>query len=177
MRPNRLSALFVNVTVAALTAATLILTTNSGANAAGFECAQNQIAIQTDTGPVVFQVELADTPALREKGLMFRKELPEYNGMLFVYDEPREAAFWMRNTYIPLDMIFMDESGVIRHIHANARPHDETPIPGAAPGDSNPERKFILEISGSEATRLGVEIGQAMASSAVDQAHAAWPCE
>ena len=163
--------------IAAIAAATLISTITSGAMAAGFECTQNQIAIQTDDGHVIFSIELADTPALREKGLMFRKELPENSGMLFAYETPREAAFWLRNTYIPLDMVFMDETGVIRHIHVNARPHDETPIPGAVPGDPNPERQFILEIAGGEAARLGLEVGQAMASLAVDQRQAAWPCK
>lgn len=108
---------------------------------------------------------------------MFRRDLPSGEGMLFVYDSPREVAFWMRNTLIPLDMIFMDQTGVIQHIHPEARPLDETPIPGALPGDPNPNRQFILEIAGGEASRLGLEVGQAMASLEIDQARAEWPCD
>lgn len=126
---------------------------------------------------VAFRIEIADTPALREKGLMFREQLPEKNGMLFVYENPHPVSFWMRNTPIPLDMIFMDQSGVIRHIHPDAQPYDETAIPGAAADDPDPNRQFILEIGGGEAARLGLKVGQAMASLAIDQAQAAWPCE
>ncbi|RJE82441.1 DUF192 domain-containing protein [Paracoccus onubensis] len=141
-----------------------------------FECTQDQVAFRTDDDTVTFRIEIADTPALREKGLMFREQLPEKSGMLFVYENPRPVSFWMRNTLIPLDMIFMDQSGVIRHIHPEARPHDETAIPGAAADDPDPNRQFILEIGGGEAARLGLEVGQAMASLVIDQAQAAWPC-
>lgn len=96
--------------------------------------------------------------------------------MLFVYDEPREVSFWMRNTLIPLDLIFMDATGTIRHIHPNARPLDETPIPGATADDQNPERKLILEIPGGDAARLGLAAGQPMASLQLDQRKAAWRC-
>lgn len=144
--------------------------------APAFDCGEERAAVLTDRGIVDFSVEIADSPEERAQGLMFRKALPRGNGMLFVYDAPREVAFWMRNTLIPLDLVFMDATGTIRHIHPNARPLDETPIPGATTDDPNPERKLILEIPGGEAARLGLAAGQPMASLQIDQTKAAWRC-
>lgn len=107
---------------------------------------------------------------------MFRRELPRGQGMLFIYPAPVETSFWMRNTFIPLDIIFIDERGVIRHIHPEARPLDESPIPGAAPGDPDRRRLMVLEIGGGEAARLGLRAGQALAHPRLDQSRAAWPC-
>ncbi|WP_325168788.1 DUF192 domain-containing protein [Paracoccus caeni] len=123
-----------------------------------------------------FDVEIADTDELRARGLMYRRELADDAGMLFIYDRPREVSFWMRNTYLPLDLLFMDDHGVIRHIHRNARPFDETSIPGAAIGDPNPERQMILEIAAGEADRHGLRPGMAMAHPRLDQRIAELPC-
>ncbi len=71
-------------------------------------------------------------------------------GMLFLYEQPQRAVFWMKNTLIPLDMIFADATGVVRHVHANAIPHDETGIDGGA------DILAILEINGGLAARLGI---------------------
>ncbi|MFN4060401.1 MAG: DUF192 domain-containing protein [Paracoccus hibiscisoli] len=123
-----------------------------------------------------FAVELADTAKSRARGLMFRRDLPAGQGMLFIYPEPQPVSFWMRNTLIPLDMVFADAQGVIRHIHANARPLDETPIPGAAVGDPDRDRLMVLEIAGGEAARLGLEPGMVLAHPGLDPETAAWPC-
>lgn len=123
-----------------------------------------------------FAVELADTDESRARGLMFRRDLPAGQGMLFIYPEPQPVSFWMRNTLIPLDMVFADAQGVIRHIHANARPLDETPIPGAAVGDPDRDRLMVLEIAGGEAARLGLEPGMVLAHPGLDPETAAWPC-
>jgi uncharacterized protein len=144
--------------------------------AADVACAPDQAIFQTDRGPVSFQVELADDEVERAQGLMFRKSLPRGTGMLFIYDDPRAVSFWMRNTFIPLDLIFMDNAGVIRHIHRNAVPLDETPIPGAAIGDPSPKREMILEIAGGEAGHFGLAVGQAMAHPGLDQDLAELPC-
>ena len=122
-------------------------------------------------------IEIADDQAERAQGLMNRTELAADSGMLFIFDEPREAAFWMKNTLIPLDMLFMDAKGVIRHIHASATPLDLTPVPGAAPGDPSPERLMVLEIAGGEAARLGLQVGMAMSHPRLDQTQAAAPCQ
>lgn len=130
-----------------------------------------------DGRALTFEVEIADTVAARAQGLMYRRSLPAGEGMLFIYESPEPVSFWMRNTLIPLDLVFMDERGVIRHIHRNARPLDETPIPGASPLDPAPERLMVLEIAGGEAARLGLARGQAMAHPRLDPAFAAWPCQ
>ena len=121
-------------------------------------------------------VEIADDQAERAQGLMYRTGLAPNSGMLFIFETPREAAFWMKNTLIPLDMIFMDAAGVIRHIHPSAIPQDLTPVPGATPGDPAPERLMVLEIAGGEAERLGLQVGQAMSHPRLDQKLAAAPC-
>ena len=140
-------------------------------------CSTDQVFFETDDGIVGIDVEIADDPQERAQGLMNRTELAAKQGMLFVYETPQQVAFWMKNTLIPLDMVFMDATGTIRHIHENAVPHDETPIPGAAQGDAEPERLMILEISGGDAARLGIATGQAMAFPGLDQNIAAAPCD
>jgi uncharacterized membrane protein (UPF0127 family) len=101
---------------------------------------------------------------------MFRESLPQFSGMLFVYETAQPVAFWMRNTLIPLDMLFFDPAGRLTGIHANARPLDETPIPGGG------NVRFVLEINGGLAEELGVEPGAELRHPAIDQAQAAWPC-
>lgn len=133
------------------------------ASAVAVECGPDLAIVETDDGVVRFDVELADTAESRARGLMFREELPAGTGMLFIYESPQAVSFWMRNTLIPLDMVFLDRAGVIRHIHRNARPRDETPVPGAAAGDPDPERLMVLEIAGGEADRLGLAVGQPLA--------------
>lgn len=100
-----------------------------------------------------FVVEIADDDATRARGLMFRRELAPNAGMLFDYMRERPAAFWMRNTLIPLDLIFIRESGEIVQVHANAIPHDETSIRSIV------DVRFILEIPGGRAEELGIEPG------------------
>jgi uncharacterized membrane protein (UPF0127 family) len=84
---------------------------------------------------------------------MHRETLPERAGMLFVYDEPHRGGFWMKNTLIPLDMLFIKANGNIVHIAANAVPEDETPIP------SNEPVLAVLEINGGTAAALGIKEG------------------
>ncbi|MDA5193659.1 DUF192 domain-containing protein [Govanella unica] len=101
----------------------------------------------------LFQVEIADTDKERLRGLMYRKTLPDDGGMLFDYGEDREVAMWMRNTLIPLDMLFIDKAGVVRHIHENAIPHDETPIASGVPV------RAVLELKGGTVAKLGLREG------------------
>jgi uncharacterized protein len=117
-----------------------------------------------------FAVELADSPDERARGLMFRTAMAPDAGMLFVYESPRSASFWMKNTLIPLDMIFADASGRVTHVHSNAVPGDLTPIHGGA------GVLFVLEINGGLAERLGISPGAELRHPAVPQATAAWPC-
>lgn len=111
------------------------------------------LAIETESGLRQFRVELAETPAEQQKGLMFRETLENDKGMLFVFPDSREASFWMKNTLIPLDIIFIDADRVIHHIHADAVPHDETPI------SSNGKIIAVLEIPGGQAKSQDIKTG------------------
>jgi len=119
-------------------------------------------ARQADAAPLIihaggssykFEVELATTPAEREQGLMFRKSLAPNAGMLFLYPNEQEVAFWMKNTLIPLDMLFLKADGSIARIAHDAVPLDETPIP------SNAAVKAVLEVNGGTAQALGIKEG------------------
>ena len=101
------------------------------------------------------QVELADTDAKRERGLMFRRELPEGRGMLFLFDEEGDHPFWMKDTLIPLDLIFVDSSGRVTGIIARARPLTLEPRSGG------PSR-MVLEVPGGWAAAHGVRAGDRM---------------
>ena len=116
-------------------------------------------------------VEVADTPETRARGLMFRAALPEGAGMLFVYRWPRHVRLWMKDTPIPLDMLFFDRTGVLRHIHENALPYDETPI------DGGEDVRFVLELNAGQARALGLEPGARLRHPSVRQSIAEWPCE
>ena len=133
-------------------------------------CEPGVAEIRDEDTSVRFEVEVVDTADERAEGLMFRESLPRFGGMLFVYEEPQPVAFWMKNTLIPLDMLFFDPAGRLTRVHANAEPHDETPIPG---GESV---LYVLEINGGLAESLGIDPGAELRHPAVDQAVAAWPC-
>ena len=133
-------------------------------------CRSDLVEIRGPRGEVRFSIELADTPDERAYGLMNRPSLPSSSGMLFVYEEPQRVSFWMRNTLIPLDMIFTDARGVITRVHENARPHDETPIDGGA------GVLTVLEINGGLARRLGIAPGSVLRHPALGEA-AVWSCE
>ncbi|WP_073327853.1 DUF192 domain-containing protein [Wenxinia saemankumensis] len=138
--------------------------------AAQYACSEDRVSVVGEFGRVNFEVEVADDAEERAQGLMFVEEMPTLDGMLFVYDRPQRTAFWMRNTLIPLDMIFAGADGTIRRIHANAVPMDETSIPG---GD---DIQFVLEINGGLAARLGIAEGDALQHPAIGDG-AALPCD
>lgn len=100
-----------------------------------------------------FTVWLANTPARQTQGLMFVRSLPAMRGMLFVHESPRQISMWMKNTYIPLDMVFIDASGRIQQIVEQTQPHSLDLIQSAAPA------RAVLEIAGGEAKRLGLRKG------------------
>jgi uncharacterized membrane protein (UPF0127 family) len=141
------------------------------ASAAVASCADGAVDLRGDWGSARFTVEVADDPAERAQGLMNRPSLPRGAGMLFLYEAPQRATFWMRNTLIPLDMIFMDETGTVTRIHENAVPLDETTIDG---GDGV---RAVLEINGGLARAIGIGVGSELRHPGLDQSRAAWPCE
>ncbi len=101
----------------------------------------------------VFKVEIADTDASRARGLMYRRQMAADAGMLFDYKFETETAFWMKNTLIPLDMIFIRANGVVANVAERAVPLDETSIP------SNGAVRAVLEVNGGTASRLGIKAG------------------
>jgi uncharacterized membrane protein (UPF0127 family) len=134
-------------------------------------CSQTQVLIQGDFGQARFTVELADDSSERAQGLMNRESMARSAGMLFVFEKPRAVAFWMKNTLIPLDMIFTDRTGRIQHIHENAIPHDETPISG---GD---DIYSVLEINGGLSKIYGFQAGDALQHPAFSGGPAIFPCK
>ena len=134
------------------------------------ECAERQVDIRNQSSQVRFSVEIADDEPERAQGLMFRESLPPYSGMLFVYDAPIDAVFWMHNTYIPLDMLFMDQTGKVLQIIQNATPKTDTARVGG------PNIRFVLEINGGMAEKLGLTVGSVMRHPAIDPTLANWQC-
>ncbi len=115
--------------------------------------ADDQLLIRTATGEHSFTVEVVDTPQGRAQGLMFRQELADDAGMLFDFKESRPVSFWMQNTFIPLDMIFISAEGRVESFHVNARPMDPTSIPSGVPV------QFVLEIPGGRSEEIGLAVG------------------
>lgn len=139
-------------------------------------CRPDMAIFHDDDTTVAVSVEVADDARERAQGLMHRHELAHGAGMLFLYETPQPVRFWMHNTLISLDMIFIDASGVVRHIHPNARPQDDTPIPGAVIGDPAPDRLIVVEVPGGDAQRLGIRPGMALAHPGVPQSQAKLRC-
>ena len=123
-----------------------------------------QLTIKTYAGPQVFTVELAVDGPQRQQGLMFRDKMPMDAGMLFDFGSSREIAMWMKNTLIPLDMLFIDEKGIVRKIHEGAKPHDETPLPSDGPV------KFVLELNGGVVQARKIAVGNKVVSRQIGNA-------
>jgi uncharacterized membrane protein (UPF0127 family) len=151
--------------------AALTLALALAAGGASAACTDTAVDLRGDWGSARFTVEVADDPAERAQGLMNRPSMPRSAGMLFLYDAPQRATFWMRNTLIPLDMIFMDPTGTVTRIHENAVPLDETTI------DGGPGVQAVLEINGGLARAIGIAEGSQLRHPGLDQSVAAWPCE
>ncbi len=134
-------------------------------------CGENTIELRQNGVQAQFAIELALTPAEQAQGLMFRESMPQFSGMLFINPRPRAVSFWMKNTLISLDILFMDPSGVVQTLQHSATPLDTTPIPG---GDNI---QYILEINGGVAKLLGFSEGTEARYIGFDQENAIWPCE
>jgi len=119
-------------------------------------CADDKVTVLGDWGQANFTVQIADDAQERAQGLMFVESMPTLSGMLFVYERPQTVSFWMKNTLIPLDLLFASPEGEVLRVHENAIPGDLTPIPG---GDGV---QMVLEINGGLAARLGISQGDVM---------------
>jgi uncharacterized membrane protein (UPF0127 family) len=134
-------------------------------------CEAGKISVRGDFGSVKFSIEIADDHEERAVGLMNRTSMATLSGMLFIYDKPGNLTFWMRNTLIPLDMIFIKPNGTIAHIHSSAQPLDETPVSG---GQGN---LAVLEINGGLSAKLGISPGDAVQHPAFSDTNPFWPCD
>jgi uncharacterized membrane protein (UPF0127 family) len=111
------------------------------------------LEVVTSSGSHVLQVEIASDEASRERGLMNRRYMPADRGMLFEFPIEEPVAFWMKDTYIPLDMIFIGHDGAVVGVVENAEPLSETTIPSGAPTSA------VLEVNGGVAASLGIRPG------------------
>lgn len=109
--------------------------------------------VKTDGKRLVFSVEIADTYAERQQGMMCRNHIPDTHGMLFQFPDVGPRAFWMQNTLIPLDIIYIAPNGRIVSIQKQAKPLDVTPLPSGAPASG------VLEVRGGLSERLGLKPG------------------
>lgn len=138
--------------------------------ASATECREDYLNLKGTWGEARFSVEVADDDAERAQGLMNRESMPRSAGMLFVYPAPRLVGIWMKNTLIPLDIIFIDRTGTVQHVHHEAQPGDLRPKFG---GDNI---QYVLEINGGLARRMGIGRGTLIRHPAVPADRAAWPC-
>ena len=133
-------------------------------------CTPGSLDLRWLGGQAHFTVEVAADQPAREKGLMFRDHMASSAGMIFVYQAPTHARFWMKNTLIPLDMIFADETGRVTVVHSDAVPQDLTPI------DGGEGVMYVIEINGGLAKRIGIAAGAEMRFDLIDPSKALWSC-
>ena len=117
---------------------------------APMEFGRDILTITTDKGRFVYDIEVAITPEQQARGLMWRPVLGTNKGMLFIFERQRPLSFWMQNTLIPLDMVFIDQNGKLVSIQRQATPLTRTPRPSEGPA------RFVLEIDGGEAAALNI---------------------
>jgi uncharacterized membrane protein (UPF0127 family) len=126
---------------------------------------QGTLEIVSASGVHAFSVELATNDQERERGLMFRKELPQGQGMLFDFEHDQPVAFWMHNTYIPLDMIFIRSDGRIMRIAENTEPMSDKLVPSGSPV------RAVLEVIAGTARQLGIAPGDRVVSPIFGNGH------
>ena len=117
------------------------------------------LEIASKSGVHVFAVELAATDEERSRGLMFRRSVPESYGMLFDFKQDQEVTMWMRNTYVSLDMIFIQSDGRIRRIAENTETESDKIIPSGGPV------RAVLEVAAGTARKFGIQPGDRVATS------------
>ena len=137
--------------------------------ATGKPCTDTRVDLRGNWGQASFDVTLADTPKKRALGLMHVEHLPKRSGMLFVYPTEGKVAFWMKNTLLPLDILFFDATGKMTGMHANAQPHDLNPKIG---GETV---KYVLEINGGLSKVYGINERTVLRHPKLGDA-GIWPC-
>ena len=154
-----------NGAVLGLTAFLIAVTTGEQA----LSCSTDAIDIRTEAGVATYSIEIADDAAERAQGLMFRDSMPRDHGMYFVYPTGRPVAFWMKNTPLPLDIIYINERGVICSIAADTTPYSEEALPSGCADQT------VLELNAGEAKAAGIRVGAPVRHPAV--VRPAWKCE
>jgi uncharacterized membrane protein (UPF0127 family) len=143
----------------------LVLLLLAAVSAAALETfATSELTIATSGGPRKFTIELALSDAQMEQGLMFRRSLAPDAGMLFDFKVPTNVTMWMKNTLIPLDMLFLDAHGRIFDIHERAVPMSTDIIAAKGPA------RYVVELNGGTASRLGIKPGDQATSPYIGQA-------
>ena len=122
-------------------------------NEARAQLKREKLTLVTASGEQSIDIEIAETLEQKSKGLMFRKSLDDKAGMLFPYGQPQEIAMWMKNTYIPLDMVFIKADGTIHRIAAMTEPFSEATVASQGPVSA------VLELNGGAAGRFGLKAG------------------
>lgn len=117
------------------------------------ECARDQIEFQTASGPAAFSIEVVDTEESRARGLMFREEMAADAGMLFVYPYAAQVGFWMKNTPLSLDIIFLNKKGVVCSIAEGTTPFSTDHIPSGCAAQT------VLEVNAGQAAARGIKRG------------------
>lgn len=123
------------------------------APASGIAAGAGTLVLKTETGDHNFTIEVATTLQEQALGLMFRRSLPENAGMLFLYDRPQPVAMWMKNTLIPLDMVFISVDGTVHRIESNTEPFSTAVIP------SEGTIAAVLELNAGEADKIRLKRG------------------
>jgi uncharacterized membrane protein (UPF0127 family) len=123
---------------------------------------RKDLTVVTRSGPQQFQVEIADDPVERSRGLMYRREMADEHGMLFDFGGEEPASFWMQNTYIPLDMIFIKADGTVESIAERTTPLSQKSVVSKGPV------RYVLEINGGLSDRLGIAPGDKVSGPALD---------
>jgi uncharacterized membrane protein (UPF0127 family) len=121
----------------------------------------SELTVLTAGGPQKFMIELALTEPQMEQGLMFRRSLAPDAGMLFDFKAPTQVSMWMKNTLIPLDMLFLDGRGKVSDIHERAVPQSLDTIAAKAPA------RYVVELNGGTVARLGIKLGDQVTSPAI----------
>lgn len=134
------------------------------------ECASDRVDLRGKWGKASFFVEVADTPESRQNGLMYRKNLPRRNGMLFIYEKPKKVSFWMKNTPISLDMLFFDERGVLTNLAKNTVPYSTERI-------RYDDILYVLEINGGLSEVFGITEGTEIRHPSLIRNQTIWKCE
>ena len=132
-------------------------------------CTADAVVFRTSAGDVSFSAEVADDEATRAQGLMWREEMAADHGMLFVYPTARPVTFWMKNTPLPLDIIFVNGRGVVCGIAKDTTPFSEDFIPSRCAAQT------VFEVNAGEAEAQGVSVGAVMRHPAVRDP--LWSCE